>query len=350
MAPGANIELVEANDTSFNNLFAAVQYAANSGASVVSMSFSSIGGEFSGETSFDNDFTHPNTTYLASTGDDGEPGGYPAFSPNVVAVGGTSLYLDSNGNYSSESGWSGSGGGVSTQEAQPIYQNGVVSAYSTTMRLRPDISMDADPNTGAWTYNTYMSGGWGVWGGTSLACPLMAGVTAVVDQGDAYLFNGFHSFSGTDYLNALYHMPQGDINDIVTGNNGSPAGPGYDLVTGRGTPIVDRFVSAMIGAPVYNPLTGELLVTGGASGSNDTITISQSGGQIVVQISTSIPLPGTGNPASQTFTYNTGQLSSITVSTGDANTTVNVLSSTNVTVNLIDHSNTTVNVAPATTR
>ena len=204
--------------------------------------------------------------------------------------------------------------------------------------------MDADPNTGAWTYNTYMSGGWGVWGGTSLACPLMAGVTAVVDQGDAYLFNGFHSFSGTDYLNALYHMPQGDINDIVTGNNGSPAGPGYDLVTGRGTPIVDRFVSAMIGAPVYNPLTGELLVTGGASGSNDTITVSQSAGQIVVQISTSIPLPGTGNPASQTFTYNTGQLSSITVSTGDANTTVNVLSSTNVTVNLIDHSNTTVNV------
>ena len=172
----------------------------------------------------------------------------------------------------------------------------------------------------------------------------MAGVTAVVDQGDAYLFNGFHSFSGTDYLNALYHMPQGDINDIVTGNNGSPAGPGYDLVTGRGTPIVDRFVSAMIGAPVYNPLTGELLVTGGASGSNDTITVSQSAGQIVVQISTSIPLPGTGNPASQTFTYNTGQLSSITVSTGDANTTVNVLSSTNVTVNLIDHSNTTVNV------
>ncbi len=172
----------------------------------------------------------------------------------------------------------------------------------------------------------------------------MAGVTAVADQGDAYLFNGYQSFSGGDFLNALYHLPQDDINDIVTGNNGTAAGPGYDLVTGRGTPIVDRFVSSMIGAPIYNPLTGELLVTGGASGSSDTITLSESGGQIDVQVSTSIPVPGTGNPASETFTYNPGQLSSITVSTGNGNTTVNVLSSTNVTVNLVNHGDTTVNV------
>ncbi len=146
MAPGAKILLVEANDNNFNNQVAAVQYAANSGASVVSMSFGT--GEFSGETGYDGDFTHPGTTYLAATGDNGVPAEYAAYSPNVVAVGGTSLYLDSNGNYSSESGWSGSGGGVSTVEAQPAYQNGVVSAYSTSMRCAPTSPWTPTPPRG----------------------------------------------------------------------------------------------------------------------------------------------------------------------------------------------------------
>ena len=86
------------------------------GVSVVSMSWGSS--EFSGEQTFDGDFTTPNghqgVTFVASTGDSGSPGDYPAYSPNVVAVGGTSLYLSNNGSYSSEAGWSGSGGGIST--------------------------------------------------------------------------------------------------------------------------------------------------------------------------------------------------------------------------------------------
>jgi hypothetical protein len=338
MAPGANILLVEATSNSFGNLNTAVQYAANHGAIAVSMSYGA--GEFSGETSYDSVFTHSGVTYLSSTGDSGAPGGYQAFSPNVVAVGGTSLTLDSSGNYSSESGWSGSGGGISQYESQPPYQSGVVT-QSSTRRCTPDISFVADPNTGVRIYDTYGGSGFFTVGGTSASCPIMAGLTAIVDQGNSYLF-GQSSYTGTDLLTALYRLPQSDIADILTGNNGFAAGAGYDLVTGRGTPIVDRFVSAMDGTPVFNPVDGSLLVTGGAHGSTDTITLSQSGGQLEVQISAGTPLPGI--PSNQTFFYNSGQFSSVTISTGDGSTTVNVQDTTPVTVNLAVHGNTTVNV------
>jgi hypothetical protein len=341
MAPGANILLVEANDNFLTNLDTAVQYAANHGATAVSMSYTA--GEFPGETGLDSVFTHAGVTYLSSTGDGGAPGGYQAFSPNVVAVGGTSLFLDGAGNYQSESGWGGSGGGISQFEPKPAYQNGVVT-QSNTRRCIPDASFVADPGTGVIIYDTYGGGGFSTVGGTSVSCPIMAGLTAVVNQGRSYLF-GRPSYNGTDFLNALYHLPQSDLVDIVTGNNGFPAGPGYDLVTGLGTPIVDRFVSGMTGAPVYNPLDGSLLVTGGGRGSTDTLTLSQSGSQLVVQVSAGTPVAGSGIPANQTFTFNGNQYSAVTVCSGDWNATVNVQNSTPVTVNLLDHGNAvTVNV------
>jgi hypothetical protein len=344
MAPGANILLVEADSNSFANLNTAVQYAANNGAVAVSMSYGA--GEFSGETSFDSIFTHPGVTYLSSTGDSGAPGGYQAFSPNVVAVGGTSLFL-SGGNYSSESGWSGSGGGISQFEPQPSYQVGVVT-QSNTRRTIPDLSFVADPNTGVIIYDTYGGSGFFTVGGTSASSPIMAGLTAIVDQGRSYLF-GRSSYNGLDFLNAAYHLPQSDLKDIVTGNNGFPAGPGYDLVTGRGTPIVDRFVSGMIGAPVYNPLNGSLLVTGGGRGSSDAISLNQNISQLVVQVSAGTPVAGSGIPANQTFTFNTGQYNSVAVSTSDGTTTVNILNSTpTVPVTLIGEAGNNTLVAPDT--
>jgi len=86
-------------------------------------------------------------TFVASTGDNGSPAGYPAYSSNVLAVGGTTLNIGSSGNYVSETGWSDSGGGISQYEAQPAYQNGVVTQTST-QRAAPDVAFDADPNTG----------------------------------------------------------------------------------------------------------------------------------------------------------------------------------------------------------
>ena len=151
IAPKANILLVEATSNSVADLFAAAGFAANqSGVVVVSMSFGS--NEFSGESSFDNTFTtpagHAGVTFVASSGDNGAPVSYPSVSPNVLSVGGTTLHLDSSGNLTSagETGWSGSGGGISTQESQPSYQNGVVT--QSTTRTNPDVAYDADPNTG----------------------------------------------------------------------------------------------------------------------------------------------------------------------------------------------------------
>src|SRR5262249_5483144 len=110
IAPKANILLVEANDPSDTNLFAAVRYAASRPA-VVAVSMSFGGSEFSGESTFDSSFRtpagHAGVTFLASSGDSGAPASYPSASPNVVSVGGTTLQVDAAGNNLGESGWSG---------------------------------------------------------------------------------------------------------------------------------------------------------------------------------------------------------------------------------------------------
>jgi hypothetical protein len=255
LAPAANILLVEAADNNFTNLFAAVTFAKQQpGVSVVSMSFS--GGDFPGENYFDSVFTSlpgHGVTFLASTGDSGAPSGYPATSPGVIAVGGTSLALASGG-YASESGWSGSGGGLSPYEAQPAYQHGVVT-QSGSLRGVPDVAFDADPNTGVPVYDSYNTGGspWLQVGGTSLATPAWAALVAVADQGRALL--GLGSLDGpTQTLPLLYSLPATDFHDVVAGSNGYPAGPGYDLVTGRGTPAADRLVRDLAGfsaRPLY---------------------------------------------------------------------------------------------------
>ena len=211
MAPKANIILYEANSDSNSDLYAAVTAARNNPAvSVVTMSWS--GPESSSDTSNNSLFTTPasrltgSTTYgitfCAATGDEGDinqsPGksasGFPATSPNVVAVGGTSLYLNTNNSYSSETAWSwnstyswGGGGGTSAVQAKPSYQTSYGSAHpgnilaTTTSRAIPDVAMVADPVTGVYIYDSY-NGGWEESvGGTSLASPLFAGLVADAD-------------------------------------------------------------------------------------------------------------------------------------------------------------------------
>jgi subtilase family serine protease len=118
LAPKANIVLVESSSATLNGLFGAVSYASQlSGVSVVSMSWGTP--EFWGEWNYDSLFTtpkgHTGVTYVASSGDSGAWFGpmYPSVSPNVLAVGGTTLTLSSSGTYSLETGWSGSTGGFS---------------------------------------------------------------------------------------------------------------------------------------------------------------------------------------------------------------------------------------------
>jgi hypothetical protein len=252
IAPGANILLVEANDNSNTNLYAAVRYAASQ-LGVVAVSMSWGGGESSGETSTDSStFQAAGVTFVASSGDHGAPDSYPAASPNVLAVGGTTLHLNSSGTISSESGWSGSGGGISSVENQPSYQNGVVT-QSSNRRTDPDVAYDADPSTGFSiddSYNNSASAPWTVIGGTSDAAPQWAALIAIADQGRAEINLG--PLNGrSQLLPMLYGLSAVDYHDITTGTStGSPhesAGPGYDLVTGLGTPLANRVVADLVG-------------------------------------------------------------------------------------------------------
>jgi subtilase family serine protease len=284
VAPKANILLVEANSASDTNLYTVVDTARNSaGVTAVSMSWG--GDESSADSANDDHFTtpsgHGSVTFLASSGDNGaysDTGstikivGYPAVSPNVVGVGGTFLTTGTGGSYVSESGWSngtssntqgGSGGGISKYFGQPSYQAGVVT-QSSTFRTVPDVAFDADPNSGASIYDTYDNGSstpWDQVGGTSLAAPMWAGVIAVANQGRA--LNGLGSLDGrADTLPKLYALPSTDFHDVTTGNNGYAAGAGYDLVTGRGSPVVNKLVADLAGGSTSGtPVIGSLAVS-----------------------------------------------------------------------------------------
>ena len=257
MAPGANIVLVEANDASYLNLFAAVDAARNlSGVSVVSMSWGSS--EFSGETLYDAHFQTPAghipITFVAASGDYGTIS-YPAASPEVLSVGGTDLQsLDLQGDYpgtglNGEVGWSGSGGGVSSQESLPTYQSGVVPTgtnTNTTMRESPDVAYNA--GYGVDVYDSYNNGNatpWSSIGGTSAGAPQWSALIAIANQGRAV--NSLTSLNGyIQTLPFLYSAPSTDFHDIIYGqNSGYQAGPGYDMVTGLGTPNAAQVVGSL---------------------------------------------------------------------------------------------------------
>jgi subtilase family serine protease len=144
IAPGAKILLSVARSARTSDLVTAIDAAVNNGATVVSMSWG--GPEFSSQTSYDSHFNKSGVSFTAASGDNGPGVEWPAVSPYVVGIGGTSLYLDSSGNRTSaEAAWSGSGGGISAVVQRPSFQNGWQSAANRAM---PDVSYVADPNTG----------------------------------------------------------------------------------------------------------------------------------------------------------------------------------------------------------
>ena len=260
MAPKAKIVLVEANSASLGDLLSAVDTARNmSSVSVISMSWGSS--EFYGETSYDSYFTtpagHQGITFVASSGDQGSPGLWPSLSTNVLAVGGTTLHV-SGGGYGSETAWSGSGGGLSQYESEPSYQNGV---QSTGSRSTPDVSFDANPSSGFAVYDSYGSSGWMVIGGTSAGAPQWAALVAIADQGLAQA--GKASLDGAQ--SRIYQLSSADFHDITSGSNGYSAGAGYDLVTGRGSPVANLVVGDLVGGGVTQPAP-----VGGSGGSGST--------------------------------------------------------------------------------
>ncbi len=252
LAPKAKIILAVASSASLSALVAAVDSAVKAGANIVSMSWGAA--EFSTESSYESHFTKTGVSFFASSGDNGSGVIWPSVSPNVTGVGGTSLYVDANGNLiAPEVGWAGSGGGFSAYFARPTYQNGWQSAAGRSV---PDVAMVADPNTGVTVYDTTAYSGQKGWfqvGGTSASCPMWGAVVALANEQRVAAKKS--RLSGTDKplyqmagsLNSLGASLYGYFfNDVTSGSNGGfSATPKYDEVTGLGTPITQKLVPGL---------------------------------------------------------------------------------------------------------
>lgn len=247
IAPKAKIILVEAASNSFSDLFQAINVAIQKGATVVSMSWG--GDEFVGENSYDSTFNVPDVTFTAASGDGGHNIWYPAVSPNVIGVGGTTLSVNAAGKYLSESAWSGSGGGISTVETEPSYQlNLPIPNNPNKFRGAPDVSYNANPNTGFAVYDSYGYGGWLIIGGTSAGSPQWAALIAIAKSSASTQLTGINA---TLYTLAKSNYST-DFHDITSGSNGScgticDAEVGYDYVTGIGTPQAGALIAAIAG-------------------------------------------------------------------------------------------------------
>jgi hypothetical protein len=315
IAPGAHILLVQTSSNSWNDLMAGVDYARKQpGVSVVSMSWGQA--EFAFQAFYDSTLTTPSghtaVSFVASAGDSGGARLWPALSTNVLSVGGTSLYTsDSLGTYSSEKAWSGSGGGVSAYEAKPSYQSSVTQ--STTNRVGPDVAWVADGSTGV---QCYFNGSWTTFGGTSVGAPQWAALVAIANQGRALA--GKDPLDGlSQLLPAIYNMPASNFHDITTGGSPNAAGPGFDLVTGRGSPYADRVVADLVNTNADGTISNPTAYVGSvaASSQNGALTYGTAGSTtytITVNRGTatgafdSILTVTAGLPAGSTYSFTVG--------------------------------------------
>ena len=284
--PNCAITLVEANDAG-NNLFVAVREAVTLGAKFVSMSWG--GPELGGSTESTYDSTYfqaSGVVYTASTGDGAYSAGvsYPATSPRVVAVGGTSLSTSTNSRGWTESVWKtnsteGTGSGCSSDEAKPSWQS-IVTVCSR--RTDSDVSAVADPATGVAVYQTYGGSGWTVYGGTSASAPLVASVYALAGTP-----------ASTDQPGSFPYAHTANLFDVTSGNNGtcSPsllctAAAGWDGPTGLGTP------------------NGTAAFTAGGGTTGNTVTVTNPGSKTgTVGTAASLQITATDSASGQTLTY-----------------------------------------------
>jgi kumamolisin len=239
MAPHAKLILVEANSSSGTDLYPAVTLAAKlvamGGGGEVSDSWG--GSEYSSEASSDVFFNkYSKVVVFFSTGDHFGLE-YPATARTVVAVGGTKIVRNGAGAFQYEQAWrsdsgDGTGGGISKYEPRPAFQNSIASIVGTKRGV-PDVAAEADPSSGV---AIFVNGSiQGLWGGTSLASPLVAGIVNSAGH--------FETNSAAE--NALMYANKAnaaDFHDIVHGTCGLPTGlafhavKGWDKCTGVGTP------------------------------------------------------------------------------------------------------------------
>lgn len=238
IAPQSKILLVEAKTPSGQNLLDAIDYAVKQ-KGVVAVSMSWGGGEFVEETKLDSHFDNKNKiSFFASSGDNGTGASWPASSPKVVAVGGTTVVLNGDGSLKKELAWIGSGGGVSVFEKQPDYQKNYTIKKSNGYRAIPDVAYDADPASGFSVYKTTgkNKNNWYVLGGTSAGAPQWAAIQAL----------GLSATNNNFYIDKASDKNGDYFTDIVSGKNGDcgywcAARKHYDYVTGLGSPLTANF-------------------------------------------------------------------------------------------------------------
>ncbi len=258
VAPGSHLTYWLAHDNTNTSLEDALNAAANSSVSIVSNSWGCASACF--DPIMESALQHgaaTGKTFYFSTGDKSENLGaqYPAYSQYAVAVGGTNLGTDASGNWSSETGWGdgavsdqGSGGGCASSESRPAWQIGV-GAATCSGRAIPDVSADADPATCAYIF---VSGVSACAGGTSLSAPIWAAIAADWNVVNAAAGKSALGFSAP----LLYQLGANpateaiDFHDVTSGNNGFAALPGWDQVTGWGSPNLGNLSATVTpGAP-----------------------------------------------------------------------------------------------------
>ncbi|MGH3164558.1 MAG: carboxypeptidase regulatory-like domain-containing protein [Trebonia sp.] len=311
--PDCRILLVEANDDSLTSgsLEDSVETAYNMGARIISMSWGQP--EDGTETSKDAQyFDHPGVAYVASSGDFGYSGPiWPSTSQYSVSVGGTTLTQDAGTARGwSETAWDQAGSGCSADVAKPEWQS-VITACGT--RADTDLSADADPDTGLAIYNTTSDAGWDVYGGTSLAAPLIAGMYA--DAGTPAAGTWPASYPYLDQKQAT------DLNDVTSGATGActpsvlcTAGPGWDGPTGLGTPDGVGALTAgphgFITGTVTDAGTGQPVAGVSVSAGGYTATTDASG-DYEIEV-----LPGSYTVTASKWAYDNGSASGVSVADG----------------------------------
>ncbi len=219
-------------------------------------------------------------TFSVSTGDSGSKecgnplgsvagASYPASSPYVIAVGGTTLYTDTSGNYGGETVWSGTGGSPSLIEPQPSWQNGIVQGAK---RGVPDIAFDANPSSGA---IIVVNGQNAQYGGTSLASPLFVASWARIQTAN----NARLGFPATWIYNHGAQMTSA-FHDVISGSNGDySAATGWDYTTGYGsfdvaaTALLTRSTVTVSASPA-TIITGQsVTLTATVTGNSPTGTV-----------------------------------------------------------------------------
>jgi hypothetical protein len=238
---------------------------------------------------------------VVAAGDSGYGTEYPASSQFVTAVGGTSLVQDAGSARGwTESAWSDTSSGCSTEQFQPSWQSGV--SAGCPMREGNDVSAVADPETGVAFYDSYQSGGWGVGGGTNVASAIITAIYALAGT----------PTPGT-YPSSYPYLDPGGLNDITAGANGtcSPsslctAGPGYDGPTGLGSPNG-------IAAFGPGPSTKNVITLSAIEGTGLSLTVGHNIGIYFVQVldsgsSPNLKLSVTGLPPGLAMTEDGGAL------------------------------------------